>query len=109
MHEAANGQITIELAHLPHNDMVLMDVQMPLQNGYQATAQLRRDLSLATPIAALTGKVIVGEAIVGEGAKCLAAGMNDYLTKPSEKVTLLKMVNKWVVGEYLSQTTTSGT
>ena len=93
VHEAPNGQLAVDLARLHSYDLVLMDVQMPVQNGYQATAQLRQGLDLATPIVALTAN-----AIVGERDKCLAAGMNDYLTKPFEEVPLLKMVYKWVVG-----------
>ena len=93
VHEASNGQLAVELARAQTYDLILMDVQMPVQNGYQATAQLRRDLGLATPIIALTAN-----AIVGERDKCLAAGMSDYLTKPFEEVRLLKMVYKWVVG-----------
>ncbi|GAB3648958.1 hypothetical protein GCM10027594_24350 [Hymenobacter agri] len=93
VHEAANGQLAVDLARGQSYDLILMDVQMPVQNGYQATAQLRRDLGIATPIIALTAN-----AIVGERDKCLAAGMNDYLTKPFEEVKLLKMVYKWVIG-----------
>ena len=93
VHEAANGQLAVELARTQPYDLILMDVQMPVLNGYQATAHLRQNLGLATPIVALTAN-----AIVGERDKCLAAGMNDYLTKPFEEVTLLKMVYKWVVG-----------
>ena len=93
VHEAANGRLAVDLARTHAYDLILMDVQMPVQNGYQATAQLRQDLRLTTPIVALTAN-----AIVGERDKCLAAGMNDYLTKPFQEVSLLKMVYKWVVG-----------
>ncbi|WP_345051511.1 PAS domain S-box protein [Hymenobacter glaciei] len=93
VHEAANGQVAVEMARTHRYDLILMDVQMPVQNGYQATAQMRQSLGLATPIVALTAN-----AIVGERGKCLAAGMNDYLTKPFEEITLLKMVHQWVVG-----------
>ena len=58
-----------------------MDVRMPELNGYQATAQLRQDLDLA----------FTANAIGGEHIKCLAVGMNDYLTKPFGEVPLLKM------------------
>ena len=104
VHEAPNGQLAVDLARSHTYDLVLMDVQMPVQNGYQATAQLRQGLGLATPIVALTAN-----AIVGERDKCLVAGMNDYLTKPFEEVTLLKMVYKWVVGYQPQQTATPGT
>jgi PAS domain S-box-containing protein len=93
VHEAANGKVAVELARQHTFDLVLMDVQMPVQNGYEATAQLRQELQLTVPIVALTAN-----AIVGERAKCLAAGMNDYLTKPFQEIALLKMVYKWVIG-----------
>ena len=73
-------------------DLVLMDVQMPVKNGYEATRILRQELGLAVPIIALTAN-----AITGERAKCLAAGMNDYLTKPFQEFSLLKMVYDWAV------------
>jgi CheY-like chemotaxis protein len=100
VHEAANGQLAVDQAREQSYDLILMDVQMPVLNGYQATAQLRQALRLATPIVALTAN-----AIVGERDKCLAAGMNDYLTKPFEEVPLLKMVYKWAVGYHAPQAT----
>ena len=93
VHEAANGQLAVDQARDQAYDLILMDVHMPVLNGYQATARLRQHLGLAVPIVALTAN-----AILGERDKCLAAGMNDYLTKPFAEVTLLKMVYKWVVG-----------
>ena len=101
VHEAANGELAVALAATNCYDLVLMDLQMPVQNGYQATARLRQELRLAVPIVALTAN-----AIVGERDKCLAAGMNDYLTKPFQEVSLLRMVYKWVVGYQPYQATT---
>ncbi|GAA3987919.1 PAS domain S-box protein [Hymenobacter antarcticus] len=89
--EALNGQVAVELARAQEFDLILMDVQMPVMNGYQATAVLREQLGLAVPIIALTAN-----AITGEREKCLAAGMNDYLTKPFEEASLMKMVYDWV-------------
>ena len=90
--EATNGQAAVELARTQTFDLVLMDVQMPIKNGYEATRILRQELGLAVPIIALTAN-----AIIGERAKCLAAGMNDYLTKPFQEFSLLKMVYDWAV------------
>lgn len=89
--EALNGQVAVELAQVQDFDLILMDVQMPVMNGYQATAVLRRQLGLAVPIIALTAN-----AITGEREKCLAAGMNDYLTKPFQETSLMKMVYDWI-------------
>ena len=90
--EATNGQEAVEMARTQAFDLVLMDVQMPIQNGYEATRILRQELDLAVPIIALTAN-----AITGERAKCLDAGMNDYLTKPFQEFFLLKMVYDWTV------------
>ena len=90
--EAPNGQAAVDIARTQAFDLILMDVQMPIKNGYEATRILREELDLAVPIIALTAN-----AISGERAKCLAAGMNDYLTKPFQEFSLLKMVYDWVV------------
>ncbi|MGY3089682.1 PAS domain S-box-containing protein [Hymenobacter sp. UYAg731] len=90
--EAPNGQAAIELAGLQVFDLILMDVQMPIKNGYEATRILRQELGLTVPIIALTAN-----AITGEREKCLAAGMNDYLSKPFQEFSLLKMVHDWAV------------
>ena len=90
--EAPNGQAAVEIARTQAFDLILMDVQMPIKNGYEATRVLREELGLALPIIALTAN-----AISGERAKCLAAGMNDYLTKPFQEFSLLKMVYDWAV------------
>ncbi len=91
--EAENGQVALTLAETQAFDLVLMDLQMPVMNGYVATAMLRQQLTLAVPIIALTAN-----AIKGERGKCLAAGMNDYLTKPFQEASLVKMVYDWTVG-----------
>jgi PAS domain S-box-containing protein len=90
--EAPNGQAAVDMALTQAFDLILMDVQMPIKNGYEATRILRQELGLTVPIIALTAN-----AITGERAKCLAAGMNDYLTKPFQESSLLKMVHDWAV------------
>ena len=90
--EAEHGAEAVELAQQQHFDLILMDIQMPVMDGYAATALLRQQLHLDTPIVALTAN-----AINGEREKCLAAGMNGYLTKPFKEEELLKIVSKWVL------------
>ncbi|MCI1190128.1 response regulator [Hymenobacter sp. DH14] len=90
--EAENGAVAVELAGTKDFDLILMDIQMPVMDGYAATALLRQQLGLATPIVALTAN-----AIKGEREKCLAAGMDDYLTKPFKEDELLRKVSRWVL------------
>ncbi|PJJ59592.1 PAS domain S-box protein [Hymenobacter chitinivorans] len=94
--EAENGAVAVELARQQSFDLILMDVQMPVMNGLEATAQLREELGLTTPIIALTAN-----AIKGEREKCLRAGMNDYLSKPFQEDDLLKVISYWTLGEPL--------
>ena len=89
--EAEHGAQAVELAQRERFDLVLMDVQMPVMDGYAATAVLRQRLALATPIIALTAN-----AISGEREKCLAAGMNGYLAKPFQERQLLQLLIEWV-------------
>ena len=95
--EAENGAVAVALAQEQVFDLILMDIQMPVMDGYAATALLRQQLGLATPIVALTAN-----AIKGEREKCLAAGMNDYLTKPFREDELLRKVSHWVLSPALS-------
>jgi Signal transduction histidine kinase len=91
---AENGRKAIELLQQqqqqpqqPGFDLVLMDIQMPVMDGYRTTQIIRDELHIATPIIAMTA-----HALAGEKAKCLQTGMNDYLSKPfSETELLLKM------------------
>ena len=89
--EAENGAIAVELARQHSYDIILMDVQMPVLNGYEATRQLRQELDLRTPIVALTAN-----AIRGDNQRCLDVGMNDYLSKPFQEEELLKIIHEWV-------------
>jgi CheY-like chemotaxis protein len=90
--EAENGAAAVELLRTRRFDLVLMDMQMPVMNGLEATAVLRLELGLTTPIIALTAN-----AIKGEREKCLEAGMDDYLAKPFQEDELLKLIGDWVL------------
>ena len=73
-------------------DAVLMDVMMPGMSGHEATQQLRRQFSAQQlPIIALTAA-----ALVSEREQALAAGMNDFLTKPIDEVRLKRSLRRWI-------------
>ncbi|MBF9141474.1 response regulator [Hymenobacter properus] len=90
--EAEHGAMAVELAQHTRFDLILMDIQMPVMDGYAATALLRQQLGLATPIVALTAN-----AVKGEREKCLSAGMNGYLAKPFKEEELLRVVGDWTL------------
>lgn len=88
---ARNGREGVELFRQQPYDLVLMDIQMPEMDGYQATEYIRRELSSDTPIIALTA-----HSVSKEREKCLAMGMNDYVPKPFKKSELFDKVRLWI-------------
>jgi CheY-like chemotaxis protein len=87
---ADNGRTALEHLASETFDLVLMDLQMPMMDGYTAMAQLRRD-GCMVPVVALTARA--GSA---EREKCLAAGFDDYLTKPIDKPKLWACLSKYL-------------
>lgn len=88
---ASNGKEAVDILSQKQFDIVLMDVQMPIMDGYEAARVVRQDLKLDVPIIALTANALKGEA-----EKCLSAGMNDFVSKPFDETTLLKVLSKWL-------------
>lgn len=87
---ARNGKKAIEVLKEKQADLILMDIQMPVMDGYKTTQLIRDELHLATPIIAMTA-----HALSGEREKCLQAGMNDYLAKPFKETDLLDKIAHW--------------
>jgi two-component system CheB/CheR fusion protein len=86
---AANGKIAIEKLQKNTYDIVLMDLQMPEMNGFEATDYIRNKLNSKIPIIALTADVTTVDL-----AKCKSWGMNDYISKPiQEKLLYTKMLS----------------
>jgi CheY-like chemotaxis protein len=85
---ASNGKIAIEKLKLRPYDIILMDLQMPEMNGFEATDYIRNTMKSTIPIIALTADVTTVDL-----AKCRAVGMNDYIAKPvDERVLYSKII-----------------
>jgi PAS domain S-box-containing protein len=85
---ATNGKIALEMLTKNTYDIILMDLQMPEMNGFEATAHIREVMKLSVPIIALTADVTTVDL-----AKCKAVGMNDYIAKPvDERILYSKII-----------------
>lgn len=74
---AENGSVGIEKLKEEKYDIILMDMEMPVMNGYEAATIIRQELKNPIPIIAMTAN-----AMAGEKERCLSLGMNDYISKP---------------------------
>lgn len=90
---AENGKRAVEMLEKSAYDLVLMDLQMPEMNGFEATVHIRTKMNGISnvPIIAITAA-----ALQGEYEKCMAAGMNDYILKPFEPNDLFDKIEKLV-------------
>lgn len=87
---ANHGQEAVDALHANKFDLVLMDMQMPVMDGCQAT-EVIRTFNSDIPIIAMTAN-----AMTGDKNKCIAAGMNDYITKPINPEILFTTIAKWI-------------
>lgn len=88
---ADNGQLALDKLYKDKNvDLILMDIMMPVMDGYEAMREIRSHISTSIPIIALTAK-----AMSEDREKCISAGANDYMAKPVDVENLLSMVKVW--------------
>jgi CheY-like chemotaxis protein len=102
---ANNGEEVVKAVQNESFDLILMDVQMPLMNGYEATGiirQMEKQTHRRIPIIGLTAN-----AMNGDREKCIDAGMDDYLSKPVNMKNLLTTVSKMQNGKANSEKETS--
>jgi signal transduction histidine kinase/CheY-like chemotaxis protein/ligand-binding sensor domain-containing protein len=92
---AENGEQAVEKVRNRRYDLIFMDVQMPVMDGFQATQQIRGlgNGASSTPIVAVTAN-----AFQSEREKCFSFGMDDYLTKPVDKDRLQEALDRWAQG-----------
>jgi PAS domain S-box-containing protein len=93
---AENGREAVEAASRESFELIFMDVQMPEMDGLEATRRIRvseQSIGRHTPIVAMTA-----HAMAGDRELCLAAGMDDYISKPLDKVALLALIGR-IAGE----------
>jgi two-component system CheB/CheR fusion protein len=84
---ASNGKIAIDYLQKNNYDLILMDMQMPEMGGFEAAAYIRNQMKSDIPIIALTADVTTMD-----NDKCIAAGMNDYISKPIEEELLFSKI-----------------
>jgi CheY-like chemotaxis protein len=84
---AENGSIGIEKLKENNFDIILMDMEMPVMNGYEAATIIRGELKSDIPIIAMTA-----HAMAGEKERCLSLGMNDYISKPINASLLFEKI-----------------
>lgn len=90
--EAVNGQAGLELAESERPELILMDLSLPVMDGWEATRRLKANADLrAIPVIALTA-----HAMKGDKEKALAAGCDDYLVKPLDEDELMARIAKYL-------------
>jgi signal transduction histidine kinase/CheY-like chemotaxis protein/HAMP domain-containing protein len=89
---ANNGQEGLDALEISDYDCILMDLQMPVMDGYEATRNIRKNPKFkALPVIAMTAN-----AMSGDKEKCLDAGMNDHVAKPIDPGQLFSSLNRWI-------------
>lgn len=96
VHIARNGEEALQAARADNYDIVLMDCQMPVMDGFAATAEIRRHEQASGRPRTLPIIAITANALQGDREACLAAGMDDYLSKPFTQQQLGAVIGRWI-------------
>jgi CheY-like chemotaxis protein len=88
---AQNGAEAVALARLHHYDLVPMDCRMPVMDGDSATREIRRTVTKAQPIVAITANTTIEDR-----EACTAEGMVDFVSKPVRKPELQRVLRRWL-------------
>jgi signal transduction histidine kinase/DNA-binding response OmpR family regulator/HPt (histidine-containing phosphotransfer) domain-containing protein len=93
---ARNGEEALQMVRRDEYDIVLMDCQMPVMDGFAATSEIRRDEQDCGRGRVLPVIAITANALQGDREACLAAGMDDYLSKPFSQQQLAAVIGRWI-------------
>lgn len=96
--EAASGKQAVEMFKEKAYDIILMDCQMPEIDGFEAARKIR-EIERAENEPAIIA--VTADAMKGAEDKCIAAGMDDYISKPVEKEKLQSLLEKWIPGDHV--------
>ena len=91
-----NGVQALNAVKMEEFDVILMDCQMPVMDGFAATAAIRRHEQQCQPVRVLPIIAITANALQGDRESCLAAGMSDYLSKPFTQQNLSDTMARWI-------------
>ena len=96
----ANGRLALEALRRQNYDVILMDLQMPEMDGFEATRRIREDAEGPQPFIV----AVTAHAMLGDRERCLASGMDDYLSKPVQIESLQATLQRILVPKNKSQT-----
>ncbi len=88
---AGNGKAALKILQEQSFDIILLDIQMPVLDGYKTAEAIRNQLKLSTPIIAVTAHIMASEK-----EKCLSFGMNDYISKPFKEIDLYRVITQHI-------------